>query len=113
MKRKLWILVLSLCFAGALTLAANAEQPTATGKAEGQGEVAKLRQEVQSLHLQAEQIRTQLQQLQAQAKPLREQLRSLREKIKVDREKIEHLRQEHKGQQQQATAPAVSPAQQK
>jgi peptidoglycan hydrolase CwlO-like protein len=114
MARKLWIVVISLCFVGALVMAGYAQQTTVTADnthGQGTGEGAQLRQEIQSLRQQAEPLRTQLQQLEAQAKPIREQLHSIREKIKEDREKLESLRgerrenwQEHHAQQQQGQA---------
>ena len=118
MARKLWVVVISLCFVGTLAIAGFAEQATVAGNAQGQGtgEGTQLRQEIQSLRQQGEQLRMQLQQLEAQAKPIRDQLRSIREKIKADREKLESLRgehredrkenwQQHHTQQQQTSAP--------
>ena len=97
---------------------AHAQQAAPTGKSQGSGEGAQLRQEIQSLRQQAAPLRTQIQQLQAQIKPIREQLRTIQEKIKADREKLEQLRGEHRGehrehkqhsQGQGTTAPVPAP----
>jgi uncharacterized coiled-coil DUF342 family protein len=114
MARRLWVVIISLCFVGVLTLRTYAQQTAPSSNPKGQGAGSAIRQEMQTLRQQAEQIRSQLQQLEAQARPLREQLRSIHEKMKADREKLESLRVEHReqwqqhqgqGQQQQASAP--------
>ena len=114
-----------------LVLAANTPgaSPTVQAPVKGQGEGAKLRQEIESLEQQAKPLRAQLEPIEAQAKPLREQikkieeqakpireqLRPIQEKIKADREKLRHLREErreerqdHREQMQKQEGPAAT-----
>ncbi|MCX5698860.1 MAG: hypothetical protein NTX01_04100 [Candidatus Omnitrophica bacterium] len=94
MLRRFGIVIVVLFISTSFTLKANAQQPASSGKPQGQGEGAQLRQEIASLEQQAKPLRAQLEQLGKQAKPIREQLHLIRKKLEADREKLKYLREE-------------------